>query len=163
MIGEDFLEKYLKRLEVWHRFIEKEETIHTADAARAAGLELHRVTKNLISKTNEGEPILLIIPGDRKVRLKSAAKALGVRRVSLVSFEEAEEISGYPPGGTPSVGHKTKMRTVIDKSLLQHKTVYCGGGSRKRLLEIRTKDIIRLSNAIVAEIKRRPKTISGTG
>jgi len=154
MIGEDFLEKYLKRLEVWHRFIEKEETIHTADAARAAGLELHRVTKNLISKTNEGEPILLIIPGDRKVRLKSAAKALGVRRVSLVSFEEAEEISGYPPGGTPSVGHKTKMRTVIDKSLLQHKTVYCGGGSRKRLLEIRTKDIIRLSNAIVAEISK---------
>ena len=154
MIGEDFLEKYLKRMEVWHRFIEKEETIHTADAARAAGLELHRVTKNLISKTNEGEPILLIIPGDRKVRLKSAAKALGVRRVSLVSFEEAEEISGYPPGGTPSVGHKTKMRTVIDKSLLQHKTVYCGGGSRKRLLEIRTKDIIRLSNAIVAEISK---------
>ncbi|RJS85645.1 hypothetical protein CW706_00765 [Candidatus Bathyarchaeota archaeon] len=154
MIGEDFLEKYLKRMEVWHRFIEKEETIHAADAARAAGLELHRVTKNLISKTNEGEPILLIIPGDRKVRLKSAAKALGVRRVSLVSFEEAEEISGYPPGGTPSVGHKTKMRTVIDKSLLQHKTVYCGGGSRKRLLEIRTKDIIRLSNAIVAEISK---------
>ena len=154
MIGEDFLEKYLKRMEVWHRFIEKEETIHAADAARAAGLELHQVTKNLISKTNEGEPILLIIPGDRKVRLKSAAKALGVRRVSLVSFEEAEEISGYPPGGTPSVEHKTKMRTVIDKSLLQHKTVYCGGGSRKRLLEIRTKDIIRLSNAIVAEISK---------
>ena len=154
MMNEDLLKKYLEETGVWYRFIEKKETIHTADAAKAAGLELHRVTKNLVSKTNEGEPVLLIIPGDKRVRLKSAAKALGVRRVSLVSFEEAEKISGYPPGGTPSIGHKTKMRTVIDKSLLQYETVYCGGGSRKRLLEIRTEDIIRLNNAIVAEISK---------
>jgi len=154
MTNQDFLERYLKQTGVWHRFIKKKETIHTADAAEAAGLDLHRVTKNLVSKTDEGEPVLLIIPGDKRVRLKSAAKALGARRVSLVSFEEAEEISGYPPGGTPSVGHKTKMRTVIDKSLLEYETIYCGGGSRDRLLELRTEDIIKLNNAVVAEISK---------
>jgi len=154
MVRQDFLEKYLKQTGIWHRFIQKEETIHTADAAKAAGLELHRVTKNLVSKTDEGEPVLLIIPGDRRVRLKSAARALGTHRVYLVSFEEAERISGYPPGGTPSVGHKTKMRTVIDKSLLKYDTIYCGGGSRERLLELKTEDVIRLNNAIVAEISK---------
>ena len=154
MMKRDFLKNYLEEAGIWHRFIEKKETIHTADAAKAAGLELHRVTKNLVSKTDEGEPVLLIIPGDRKVRLKSAARSLGARRVSLVSFEEAEKISGYPPGGTPSIGHKTRMRTVIDKSLLQYETIYCGGGSRKRLLELRTKDVIKLNNAIVAEISK---------
>jgi len=154
MMKRDFLKNYLEETGIWHRFIEKKETIHTADAAKAAGLELHRVTKNLVSKTDEGEPVLLIIPGDRKVRLKSAARALDARRVSLVSFEEAEKISGYPPGGTPSIGHKIRMRTVIDKSLLQYETIYCGGGSRKRLLELRTKDVIKLNNAIVAEISK---------
>jgi len=151
---QDFLKDYLEQMGIWHQFIEKKETIHTADAAKAAGLELHRVTKNLVSKTDEEEPVLLIIPGDKKVRLKSAARALGVRRVFLVSFEEAEKISGYPPGGTPSIGHKTKMRTVMDKSLLQYKTIYCGGGSRDRLLEIRTEDVIKLNNAIIAEISK---------
>ena len=154
MMKRDFLKNYLEETGIWHRFIEKKETIHTADAAKAAGLELHRVTKNLVSKTDEGEPVLLIIPGDRKVRLKSAARALDARRVSLVSFEEAEKISGYPPGGTPSIGHKTRMRTVIDKSLLQYETIYCGGGSRKRLLELRTEDVIKLNDAIVAEISK---------
>lgn len=154
MTKQDLLKDYLKQMGIWHRFIEKKETIHTADAAKAAGLELHRVTKNLVSKTNEGEPVLLIIPGDKRVRLKSAARALSARRVSLVSFEEAEKISGYPPGGTPSIGHKTKMRTVIDKSLLQYETIYCGGGSRERLLELRTEDVIKLNNAIVAEISK---------
>ena len=154
MTKEDLLKKYLDQTGIWHRFIKKKETIHTADAAKAAGLDLHQVTKNLVSKTDEGEPVLLIIPGDKKVRLKSAAKALGVRRVSLVSFEEAERISGYPPGGTPSIGHKTKMRTVIDRSLLHYETIYCGGGSRDRLLQLRTEDVIRLSNAIIAEISK---------
>jgi len=154
MTEQDFLKNYLEQMGIWHRFIKKKETIHTADAAKAAGLELHRVTKNLVSKTDEGEPVLLIIPGDRRVRLKSAAKALGARRVSLVSFEEAERISGYPPGGTPSIGHKIKMRTVMDRSLLQYETIYCGGGSRERLLELRTGDVIKLNNAIIAEISK---------
>jgi len=151
---EDFLKKYLDQAGIWYRFIRKKETVHTADAAKAAGLDLHQVTKNLVSKTDEGEPVLLIIPGDKRVWLKSAAKALGVRRVSLVSFEEAERISGYPPGGTPSIGHKTKMRTVIDKSLLCYETIYCGGGSRDRLLQLKTEDVIRLNNAVIAEISK---------
>jgi len=43
---------------------------------------------------------------------------------------------------------------VIDKSLLEYETIYCGGGSRKRLLELRTEDVIRLNDAVVAEISK---------
>jgi len=148
------LKKYLEENGIWHRFISKQETIHTADAAKAAQVELHRLTKNLVSETDQGEKVILIVPGNRKVRLKAAAKALNVRRVRLVPFAQAEDISGYPPGGTPSVGHKRKMRTVIDKSLLQYDTIYCGGGARDKLLELKTKDIIKLNDAIIADISK---------
>jgi Cys-tRNA(Pro)/Cys-tRNA(Cys) deacylase len=69
-------------------------------------------------------------------------------------FEEAESISGYPPGGTPSIGHKTPMRAVVDSELTESETLYCGGGSRDRLLEVRVEDVIRLNNAVVAPISR---------
>ncbi|MEM1574520.1 MAG: aminoacyl-tRNA deacylase [Nitrososphaerota archaeon] len=146
------LENYLKQNNVWYRFISKPETIHTADAARVTGIELKRVTKNLVCKTNEGEYVLLIIPGDKKVDLKKASEILKVKKVYLMPFDKAEEISGYPPGGTPSVGHKIKMKVIVDKSILNYETIYCGGGSRDKLLELRTSDIIRLNNAIIAEI-----------
>jgi len=42
------LEEYLRSLGVWHRFVEKPETVHTADAASAKGLDLARITKNLV-------------------------------------------------------------------------------------------------------------------
>jgi len=146
------LEEYLKQNNVCYRFIIKQETVHTADAAKASGVDLHRLTKNLVSETDVGEYVLLIVSGDLKVDLKKAAEALKVGKVRLVPFNGAESISGYPPGGTPSVGHKTKMRAVVDEELTKFDTIFCGGGSRDRLVELKTKDVLRLNDSVVAKI-----------
>ena len=150
------LESYLKKNNVWFKFIQKPGTIHTADAAKVTGIDLKRITKNLICKTSEGEYAILIIPGDKRVNLKEAAEILKTQNIYLVPFDKAEEISGYPPGGTPSVGHKTRMRAIIDKSILVYETVYCGGGTRDEILELRTEDILKLNDATIGEIVHRP-------
>jgi Cys-tRNA(Pro)/Cys-tRNA(Cys) deacylase len=146
------LETSLRATGVWYRFIEKVETVHTADASSATGIELHRITKNLVCKTSDGDYALLIIAGDRRVNLQKAAQTLGTRNVRLLGFKEAEVVSGYPPGGTPSVCHKAKMNVVLDDELLKYETIFCGGGSRDRLLELKTEDILRLNNAVTANI-----------
>jgi len=146
------LEDYLRRKAVWYGFVEKKETIHTADAASAARIELGRVTKNLVSKTDSGEYVLLVVPGDRRVDLKKAAKALGAKNVTLVPFDEVEEVSGYPPGGTPTIGHRTPMKILMEKALLEHDVIYCGGGRRDRLLALRLQEVLRAEDVVVAEI-----------
>jgi len=146
------LETYLKEAGVWHRFADKPETIHTADASRATGIELSRITKNLVCKTSDGHYALLVVPGNRRVNLQRAAQVLNTRNIQLLGFNEAEAISGYPPGGTPSVNHKTAMSVVIEKDLLGNETIFCGGGSRDRILELRTEDVLRLTHAVAADI-----------
>ena len=146
------LEAYLRDSSIWHRFLEKPETVHTADASRTTGIDLNRITKNLVCRTSEGRYALLVIPGDRRVNLQKAAQALNTRNVQLLNFQEAEKVSGYPPGGTPSVHHKTRLEVVMDKSVLTNETLFCGGGTRTKLLELRTEDVLRLSKAIAADI-----------
>jgi Cys-tRNA(Pro)/Cys-tRNA(Cys) deacylase len=146
------LEGYLKNSGIWYRFVQKAETVHTADASRTTGIDLNRITKNLVSKTSEGRFALLVVPGDKRVNLQAAAHALNTRNVQLLGFREAEEVSGYPPGGTPSLCHKTSLQVVIDSSVLSRETLFCGGGSRDRLLELRTADVLKLDNAITANI-----------
>jgi Cys-tRNA(Pro) deacylase len=148
------LEEYLKNSGVWHRFLEKAETVHTADASRTTGIDLNRITKNLVCRTSEGRYALLVVPGDRKVSLQRAAQALNARNVQLLNFQEAEKVSGYPPGGTPSIYHKTPLEVVIDKSVMAQETLFCGGGTRTRLLELRTEDVLRLSKAVTADISQ---------
>ncbi len=149
------LETKLKNLGIWYNFVKKSEsTIHTADAATITGIELHRISKNLMAKTNDGRYIALILPGDMRVDYKEAAKAISAKSLSLVPFEDAHTISGYPPGGTPSIGYEKDIEVVFDEALLAYETFYCGGGSTRLLLEIKKDDVIRVNNAKVFKIAK---------
>jgi len=146
------LEEYLKQEKVWYNFVDKPETIHTADAAEKAGIELNKVTKALVLLDQDKNPILAIIPGDCKLSFSKVREAAGAKKARLVPFEEAENYSGYLPGATPMVHHKIKMKVILDKKLMQYTSIYGGGGERTKLLELKTDDVIRLNNAIVADI-----------
>ncbi|MBI4454127.1 aminoacyl-tRNA deacylase [Candidatus Woesearchaeota archaeon] len=146
------LEEYLKQEGVWYNFVDKPETIHTADAAEKAGIELNRVTKALVLLDQDKNPILAIIPGDCKLSFSKVKEAACIKKVRMVPFEEAENYSGYLLGATPMVHHKHKMKVILDKKLVQYESIYGGGGERTKLLELKTKEIIRLNDAVVADI-----------
>ena len=147
---------YLQRNNVWFNVLEKKSTIHTAEAAAATGLPLERVIKSLVL-TADSEPMIIIIPGNCRVDKDKLKATLGVRNVQMVSFAEAERNSGYPPGATPPVYHKKITRVVIDQRVMQFDTVYGGGGSRRKLIELKPIDIQRLNNALVANVANEVK------
>lgn len=145
------LETYLKSHNVWYRLTDKPETIHTKDAALHTGLELERVTKSLVFLA-DGRPVLVIIPGNRRVSMAKLRELLHTHDITLVSFEKAKEYSGYDPGGTPPVNHKNVTKTIIEKTLLDFETIYGGGGTRTTLIEIKPEDVVRLNKAVVADV-----------
>ena len=142
---------YLQKNKIWHRILEKEDTIHTADAAATTGIPLERVTKSLVFLA-EKKPILVIIPGTHRVDLTKLKNTLNIQKIHIVPFAQAKEYSGYLPGATPPIHHNQIMDVVIDKTVMRFKTVYGGGGTRDRLIELKTKDIQQLNSAKVADI-----------
>ena len=146
------LETFLKEKGVWYRFVEKPETIHTADAAREAGIDLNRVTKSLVLLDQDRNAILAVIPGDCKLSFGKIKAASGSKKVRLVPFDEADHFSGYPPGGTPMVRHKVAMKVIIDGKLMAFDSIFGGGGDRTTLLELKVPDILRLNGAVVADV-----------
>ncbi len=146
------LEEFLKKEGIWYNFVDKPETIHTADAAEKAGIELKRVTKSLVVLDHDRNPILVIIPGDCKLSFSKVKDTVGAKKIRLVSFEDAETYSGYLPGATPMVHHKVQMKVILDKKLTQYTSIYGGGGERTKLLELKVDDVIRLNTAIVADV-----------
>lgn len=146
------LNEYLQTHNIWHRFVEKPETIHTADAADSAGIDLQRVTKSLVLLDQDKNPILAIIPGDCKLSFAKVKQASGSKKVRLVPFDESEQYSGYLPGATAMVHHKVKMKVILDAKLTGFESIFGGGGTRTKLLELRVEDVVRLNNASVADI-----------
>ncbi len=146
------IDEYLQENKAWHRFIDKPETIHTADASRKTGIELHKITKSLVILNESNSPFLAIIPGDCKLCFNKIRNVTISKRIRMATFEEAERCSGYLPGATPMVHHKLKMSVVLDKKLTKYDTIFGGGGSRTKLLEMKVSDVIRLNKAVVADI-----------
>ncbi|MBI5332001.1 MAG: hypothetical protein HZB65_00345 [Candidatus Aenigmarchaeota archaeon] len=99
------LEEYLIQERIWYNFIDKPETIHTADAAEKTGIELKRITKSLILLDQDRIPILCIIPGNCKLSFSRVREVSRVKKVRLVPFDETEKYSGYLPGATPMIHH----------------------------------------------------------
>jgi Cys-tRNA(Pro) deacylase len=142
---------FLKTQNVWYRIVEKEVTIHTADAAAATGIPLEQVTKSLVFLADK-KPILAIIPGTHRVDTGKLKRALNVQKIHMVPFTQVEKYSGYPPGATPPIHHKQIQDVVIDQTVMQFDTVYGGGGSREKLIELKTKDIQKVNAAKVVDI-----------
>lgn len=146
------LQDWLKEKGIWFKIIDRPETVHTAEAASAAGLDLKRVAKSLVLLTRKKDPILAIIPGNCRADKQKIRDALDLSKINMAPFDKAKNYSGYEPGATPPVHHKLKMRVIIDKRLLQYKSIYGGGGSRYKLVELKPQDVVEINNAIVADI-----------
>ncbi len=142
---------YLTTQKIWYRFVEKEDTVHTADAAASAGIPLKQVTKSLIFLADK-KPILVIVPGTHRVDTEKLKRVLNVYNIRMVPFAQAEKYSGYPPGATPPIHHKQIEEVVIDNTVMQFDTVYGGGGSRNKLIELKTRDIQKVNAATIADI-----------
>ena len=128
------------------------------EAAEALGVEAMRVFKTLVAQIDRGgrpELVVGVVPVDRHLDLKALAVALGGKRAIMAAVADAERASGYVAGGISPLGHRRRLATVLDESMLLHDTVFVSAGRRGLELELAPADLVRLTGATVADIASR--------
>ncbi len=123
------------------------------EAARALGLAPERVFKTLFVSV-DGSLVVGIVPVSGQLDLKAVAAAVGGKKAVMADPAHAERASGYVVGGISPVGQKRKHPTVLDASALDFDTVFVSGGKRGMDLELKPADLVRVTDAITAAIRR---------
>ena len=82
---------------------------------------------------------------------------MGKKRVKLASAETVIELLGYPAGGVPPIGHRTKLPVIVDASVLATaertgKPLYGGGGDDHTMMEIRVEELQAVTQGIVMAV-----------
>jgi L-threonine kinase len=122
-------------------------------AAAALGVAPGQIVKSIVFEGKKGPGVALaIVPGDVKVDRAKVAAVLGLPTLKLAKPEVVLRSTGYEVGGVPPVGHAERLPTVVDSRVLQHATVYGGGGDERHMLSITPADIVRLTGAKVADV-----------
>jgi Cys-tRNA(Pro)/Cys-tRNA(Cys) deacylase len=124
------------------------------EAADALGLDPEQVFKTLLT-TVDTALVVAIVPVSGQLDLKAVAAAVGGKKAAMADPAVAERATGYVVGGISPIGQKKRLATVLDESALGFGTVYVSGGRRGLDLGLSPGDLVRVTGATVAAIRRR--------
>ena len=123
------------------------------EAATALGLDPDQVFKTLLADV-DGRLVVGIVPVTGKLDLKALATAVGGKKAVMADPAVAERRTGYVVGGISPIGQKTRHETVLDETAELWDVVYVSGGRRGFDLGLAPADLVRATDAVVADIAR---------
>jgi Cys-tRNA(Pro) deacylase len=100
--------------------------------------------KTLVMEDDEGNPLLVLMHGDRQVSTKELARSLGVKTISPCSPETANRHTGYVVGGTSPFGTRKPMPAYIERTILELPRIYVNGGKRGYLVGMSPAELARV-------------------
>ena len=115
------------------------------DAARAVGCQPSEIVKSLVFEV-DGESVLALVPGDRRLRTDRLAEAAGGRKVCRASLERVRKATGFAAGGTPPFGHTHPIRVFADQALRRHDPVWAAAGAPTTVFPISLADLDRIAH-----------------
>jgi Cys-tRNA(Pro)/Cys-tRNA(Cys) deacylase len=122
------------------------------ELARVEGVDPGQVYKTLIIALPKGLAVA-VLPVPAKLSLKAAAAALGAPRATMADRAAAERSTGYVIGGISPFGQRKRLPTVVDSSAMRWDRVLCSAGKRGWNVALHPQDLIRLTNAVTADIR----------
>lgn len=124
----------------------------TGHSSESLGVSEHAVVKTLVMEDEKGDPLIVLMHGDRKVSTKELARQAGVKRISPCKPEVATRHSGYLIGGTSPFGTRKSMRIYLERSVLDLPAIYINGGRRGYLLGMAPEALTRVLSPILVDV-----------
>ena len=132
--------------------VELQESARTAQlAADALGTILGSIVKSLLFLA-DGEPVLVLVAGDRRADPAKLKGLLGARRVMIADAERVRRETGFSIGGVPPIGHRQQLPTWIDESLGRFGTVYAAAGHPRAVFPIDFEALVRITAGHVTDV-----------
>ena len=127
-------------------------TRSAADAARAVGCDVARIVKSLVFReATTGEPILVLTSGSNRVDEAALGDRLG-QRLERADADFVREHTGFAIGGVPPLGHLSPVRTLIDRDLMAHETIWAAAGTPSALFEIAPEDLAHMTGGEILQV-----------
>ncbi|MDO4319394.1 MAG: Cys-tRNA(Pro) deacylase [Bacteroidales bacterium] len=122
---------------------------HVADEL---GEDIATVFKTLVLTSGPGHFFVCVIPGDKEVDLKKAAKAAGVKKAEMLPMKELLPLTGYIRGGCSPIGMRKPFPTFFHSTANDYQTIYVSAGVRGLQLRIAPADLINYVGATATDL-----------
>ena len=135
---------------------EADPTLTGEQIAGILGENTEKVFKTLVTQGKSGGYYVFVVPVEAELDLKKAAKAVGVKSVSMIKQKDLLPLTGYIHGGCSPIGMKKSFLTTFDKTCLNYDTILFSAGKIGYQVEVNVKDLesiikLQIDNIIVGD------------
>lgn len=129
-----------------------EEAIAGDEVASVLGQNPGQVFKTLVTVSGKGVHYVFMVPVNKELNLKAAAKAVGEKSIEMIKSKELLPLTGYIHGGCSPIGMKKLFTTTIDSSASNYDKIFFSGGKIGFQVEVAYNDFCRVIPVQTADI-----------
>ena len=137
-----------------HQAYECDEFVDGIQTADNLGLPHEKVYKTLVTQGNDKQYYVFVLPIEAELDLKKAAKAAGVKSVSMLHVKDITQVTGYVRGGCTAIGMKKQFPTVIQEDAKELEYMHVSGGKLGMQIRLAPLDLQKVAKAEFADVIR---------
>lgn len=133
------IKSLLDKNALFYQLFEHEPVYTSEDAARVRG-EDPRIGAKALVFVSDGKPILLVLPGNRRVDTATFKKRFSVKDLRMATADEVFKSTTVPIGAVPPFGNTMGLKTYCDESLLQNEEIAFNAGKHTVTIKMKAED-----------------------
>jgi aspartyl-tRNA synthetase len=123
------------------------------EAARIRNTPMAWGAKAIVMYADD-KPIMVVLPGDRKIDTKILKKFIGVRDLRMATPDEVYQVTSVPIGAVPPFGHIFQIALYMDKAVSKNENVVFNAGLHTKSIQLAEADYEKLTHPIVGEFSK---------
>lgn len=131
---------------------ECDEFIDGMHTAELTGAPVEASFKTLVLRGKSKQFYVFVVPIDKEVDLKKAAKEVSEKSIEMIAVKELTGITGYVRGGCSPIGMKKQFPTIVHSSAETLGKIYISGGRIGLTLCLSPEDLQKVVSARYADI-----------
>ncbi len=128
--------------------------VEGTEVAKLLGQNPNQVFKTLVTVSNTKQYYVCVIPVEKELDLKKAAKEFNVKSLDMIAVKELLGITGYIRGGCSPIGMKKDFQTIVDASAISFENIIFSAGKIGLQIEMNPNDLTKIIRVKFANITR---------
>lgn len=122
------------------------DAVSGTEVAAVLGQNPSQVFKTLVTVGKSGANFVFVIPVERELSLKKAAKAVGEKNIEMIKQKDLLPLTGYIHGGCSPIGMKKPFKTTIHESAAEFDTIIFSAGKIGYQVEVSPENLKKAVN-----------------
>lgn len=128
------------------------QAISGMEVATALNQDPNCVFKTLITVGTSRSNYVFLVPVNKELNLKKAAKSVNEKKVEMIKSKELLPLTGYIHGGCSPIGMKKQFKTVINTTAQNFEKIIFSAGKIGYQVEMSLENLQKVINFTLADI-----------